>query len=107
MPVAIAEVDRQVDAVRVELGSEGRDQRPVLRVDRADAAEVLVVLRDLLEPLARHVAAARDVLEERNHVVRSFGPAERDDEDRVEARVRELRVGSVGGCLGSHSSLRG
>ena len=44
---------------------------------------------NLLEPLARDVAAARDVLEERDHVVHPLRPAERDDEDRVEARGRE------------------
>ena len=89
VPVAVAEVDRQVDAVRVELDSQGCDQRPVLGVDRADAAEELVVMRDLLEPLARDVAPARDVFEEGDHVVHPLRPAERDDEDRVEARGRE------------------
>ena len=71
-----------------ELGLERRDQLAVLAVDRADAAEELVVVRDLLEPLARDVAAAGDVLEERHHVVHPLGPAERDDEQRVVAAVR-------------------
>ena len=71
-----------------ELGLERGDQLAVLAVDRADAAEELVVVRHLLEPLARDVAPARDVLEERDDVVRPFGPAERDDEQRVEERVR-------------------
>ena len=59
VPVPVAPVDRQVDAVGVELGLEGRDQRADLAVDRADAAEVLVVMRDLLERLeevAHHYA---------------------------------------------------
>ena len=101
VPVAVAEVDRQVDAVGVELDSESRDQRPVLGVDRADAAEELVVMRDLLEPLAGDVAPARDVLEERDHVVHPLRPAERDDEDRVEARGREGGDEPVGGRLGN------
>ena len=88
MPVAVAEVERQVDAVCVELRPERGDQRPVLRVDRAHAAEERVVLGDLLEPLARHVPAARHVLEEGHDVVHPLRPAERDDEDRVEERVR-------------------
>ena len=101
VPVAVAEVDRQVDAVGVELRSESRDQRPVLGVDRADAAEERVVVRDLLEPLAGDVAPARDVLEERDHVVHPLRPAERDDEDRVEARGREVGDEPVGGCPGN------
>ena len=64
-------------------------------VDRADAAEALVVVRHLLEPLARDVAAARHVLEERHHVVHALGPAERDDEQRVVAAVVETRIGAV------------
>ena len=52
-PVAVAPVDRQVEAVRREVGLERRDQRAVLRVDRADAAEAEVVLADLQQPLAR------------------------------------------------------
>ena len=52
-PVAVAPVDRQVQAVRREVGLERRDQRAVLRVDRADPAEAEVVLAHLLQPLAR------------------------------------------------------
>ena len=70
--------------MRVELDAQRCDQRAVLRVDRADAVELRVVLRDLLEPLARDVAAARHVLEERDHVVDPLRPAERDDDDGVE-----------------------
>ena len=65
------------------------DQRTVLSVDRADAAEELVVVRHFLEPLARDVSPARHVFEERDHVVHPLRAAERDDEDRVEMRVGE------------------
>ena len=54
------------------------DQLAVLRVDRADAPEQVVVARDLDESLARDTAAASDVLEERQHVVRPLRAAERD-----------------------------
>ena len=99
MPVAVAEGDRQVDAVLAQLGLERRDQLAVLAVDRADAAEALVVVRHLLEPLARDVAAARHVLEERHHVVHALRAAERDDEQRVVAAVVETRIGAVGRLL--------
>ena len=39
--------------MRVQLGAERVDQGAVLGVDRADAAEQLVVVCDLLEPFAR------------------------------------------------------
>ncbi len=64
-------------------------------------AEELVVVRHLLEPLARDVAPARHVLEEGHHVVHSLGPAEGDDEQRVVAPV--IRRGSApsAGCCAS------
>ena len=70
--------------MRVELHAQCGDQGTVLRVDRADAVELRIVVRDLLEPLPRDVAAARHVLEERDHVVHPLRPAERDDDDGVE-----------------------
>ena len=82
--------------MRVELGPQRGDQGAVLRVDRADAVEALVVAGNLLEPLARDVAPARDVLEERHHVVHALGPAERDDEERVEERGRVTALEAVG-----------
>ncbi len=105
VPVAVAEVDRQPDPVRGELGLERRDQIAVLLVDRADAAEELVVMADLREPLARDVASARDVLEERDHVVGPLGAAERDDEQRVVATVVEPGVGPVGRLLTRRSCV--
>jgi hypothetical protein len=86
-PVAVAEVDRQVDAVRAQLRLERVDQRAVLVVDGADTAEELVMVRDVEQPLTRHAASARHVLQERHHVVGAFRTAERHDEDRVERRL--------------------
>ena len=58
-------------------------QRAVLRVDRADPAEQEVVLPDLLEPLPGDAAAARDVLQERDDVVRALGAAEGEQQQGV------------------------
>jgi hypothetical protein len=82
--------------VRVELTPQGVDQRAVLIVDRAPASEALVVARDVLEPLARDVATTRDVLEERHDVVHAFGPAESDDENGIEERLRIAADCAVG-----------
>ena len=76
MPIAIAPVDGQRRPVGVEFVDQGRQQGPVLGVDRADAAEQLVVPRDLQQPLARHILAAGDVFQKRHDVVRPFRPAE-------------------------------
>src|SRR6476469_4008990 len=66
-----------------QLRLERVDHLPVLRVDRADAAEELVVVRHLEQPLARYAPAARHVLQKRHHVVHALRAAERDDDDRV------------------------
>ena len=56
-PVAVAPVDRQVQAVLGEVLAQGVQQGAVLVVDRADAAEQEVVLPDFLEPLLGDAAA--------------------------------------------------
>ena len=99
MPVAVAEVYRQVDPTGVQLGLERRDQRAVLLVERTDAGEELVVVRDLEQTLARDAASSRHVLEERKHVVHALGPAERDEQDRVERLLRQGRNRPVGRLL--------
>src|SRR5215217_1405211 len=68
-----------------QFGFECRDQGPVLRVDRTDAAEVQVVLGDLVQPRRRDVAPGSDVCEERADVVRSFGPAEGEHQQGIVA----------------------
>ena len=52
-------------------------------VDRAHAAEVLVVRGHLPQALRRHVLPAQDVLEERQHLVLPLGATEGDHEQRV------------------------
>ena len=59
MPVAVADVDRHVGAMREEVGPERLGQRPILRVDGADAVEERVVLGHSLEALAGDFAPFR------------------------------------------------
>ena len=66
-----------------QLGPQGLDQVADLGVDRADAAEVVVMLGDFQQPLARDVPAARDVLQERHDVFALLRAAEADDQDGV------------------------
>ena len=70
-----------------QLAFERGDQRPVLGVDRADAAEMSVVLGDLFEPFSRNVAAAGDVFQKWHDVVHALGAAEREDEERIVRRA--------------------
>ena len=89
MPIAIAPIDRQPRAVP-RASTQGGDQRPILRVDRALAAEVLVMFGDFQHALPRHVLAAQHVFEKRQDVFRSFGSAKRNDQDGiVGARLTE------------------
>ncbi len=70
----------------VEFGAERLDQVANLVVDRAPAAEVVVVFGDFEESLPGHVSTFGDVLKERHHVVGLLGTAEADDEDCVVTR---------------------
>ncbi len=76
---------------RLQRGDEG----PVLGVDRADAAEVEVVLGDLFQPLPGDVAAPGDVLQERDDVVRPFRAAEGEHEQRVVGVGGVVEAGGV------------
>ena len=105
MPVAVAPVDRQADAVASSSARSAAISVADLAVDRADTAEVIVVLGDLLEPLAGDVAAPGDVLEERHHVVQALGPAEADDQDRVEVRLGEADTKPSAGALSAEAFI--
>ena len=59
------------------------EQRAVLRVDRRDPAEVLVVPGHLGQPLVGNAAPAGHVAQERHDVVRALGAAERQQQQRV------------------------
>ncbi len=56
--------------------SQRSDQLAALIVDRAFAAEVVVMLGDLEQAVARDVPATRDVLKEREDVFGSLGSTE-------------------------------
>jgi hypothetical protein len=80
VPVAIAPVNWQINVMLRELRAQRVDQRAHLRVQRADAAEVIVVLGHFEHALARHVAAAQHVFQKRHHVFAPLGSAEPDDQ---------------------------
>ena len=83
MPVAIAPVDGQVGTATIEFIPDRCQQGDVLLVDRALAAEVVVVLGHFKHALSRHVASAEDVFQKRNHVVGAVGAAERNEQHGV------------------------
>src|SRR5262245_40029653 len=83
MPVAVAPVDRQPDIVGGKVGTNSGEQLPALVVDRAPATVAVVVLPYLREPFGWDAAAAGDVLQERDHVVRALRPAKRQEQQRV------------------------
>ena len=96
VPVAVAEVDRQVEPLLGQVLLQRGDERPVLVVDRAASAEEEVVLADLLEPLTRDAPPAGDVLEERHDVLGLLRAPEGEHEESV-----------VGSGVGSSESGRG
>ena len=104
LPVAVAPVHGQVQAAGGQLGLDGRLQRAVLRVDGADAAVGAVVGGDLLEALVRDAAPARDVAQERDHVVLALGPAEGGEQQGVVVlgghHAAHVVVDAGGGLLG-------
>ncbi len=79
MPVAVAPINRQLDAAPREFGLQRGDQRPHLVVQRTLAAEVVVMLGHGEQPLPRHVPSAGDVLQERHDIFTPLRPAETDD----------------------------
>ena len=82
-PVAVAPVNGQADAVLPQLRFEGRNQRADLRVDRADAAEMVVVFGDFQHSLARHIAPAEHILQKRHDVIGTFRTAECHNQNRI------------------------
>ena len=92
MPVAIAPIDGQVRAVGFQFSAQGGDQRAVLVVDGALAAEAVIILGHLEHALARDVPSAQDVLEKRHHVLRLVGPAEREQQHGIVAGLRSCHA---------------
>ena len=69
--------------MRIELGSEGLQERAVLGVERADAPEALVMMGDLALALRGDAPAPQHVVEEGHHVRHPLRPPEGDEEKRV------------------------
>ena len=69
-----------------ERGADRAEHLAALGVDRAHAADGVVVLGHLGQALRRDAAAAGDVLQERQHVVGSLGAAEGQQQERVVSR---------------------
>jgi hypothetical protein len=82
-PVAVAPEHRQIDSAAGQFGLHGRLERPVLRVDRADAAVGAVVVGHLFEPLIGDAAPARDIAQERDDVFLALGAAEGRQDDGI------------------------
>src|SRR5919106_1713392 len=95
MPVPVPPVNRQIGTAPREFLLECGDDLPVFRVDGADATKVLIVLRDLEQPLARNATSLGDLLEEWHYVVGTLGTAKGNVDDRVVV-ARLLVPGAVG-----------
>ncbi|SKZ95837.1 Uncharacterised protein [Mycobacteroides abscessus subsp. abscessus] len=99
LPVAVAEVDRKVASPSREFGTQRLDHVQVQSIDRRHPTEVVVVLGDGFQSLARDASTARDVLEEWHHLVGPVGSAEREEQHGVECRAvlcaRALRSHSL------------
>ena len=62
---------------------EGLDQLPILLVNRAHAAEMLIVFGNFQHSLPRNILPAEDVFQEGDDVGRPLRTAEGDDDHRV------------------------
>ena len=94
MPVAIAEIDRQIQPGIGEVGLQRRDDPLIQRVDRRDPTEVQVVLRDLGEPFGGHPATPSDVLQEGDHVLGTLGTAEGQQQQGVGHQLSDMFSGN-------------
>ena len=97
--------------MRRQVGRERSDQGAVLGVDRTDPAEMEVVLGHLVEPLARDIPAAGDVLEKGHHIIRTLRTAEGKHQERVVRSGLIVESGSgptrrAGNCHNATSESR-
>ena len=83
MPVAVSPVDGEWDSVRIEIRTQSLDEIAALIVERTLSAEVIIMFSDFEKTFARNVFAARDILEKRKDIFRTFRPAERDNQQSV------------------------
>ena len=75
-PVSISPIKGKVDAVCAKLLAKGLQKQAALRIDRAHAAEVIIVLGHFQHPLTRHVSTPQNVFEKGNDIVAAFRTAE-------------------------------
>src|SRR5579859_1221298 len=83
MPVAVSPIDRQVRAVLSQFHFKSCNELPILVVDRALTAEVVVVFGHFKHALARHVLTAQDILQEWHDFIEAFGTPEGGNQNRV------------------------
>src|SRR5690606_19512231 len=83
IPVAIAEIDRQQNLMTAQLVTQRGNQRAVLRIDRAHPAEMEIVLRHFVQPLAWHIPSAGDIFEKGNDVLGALRSAKRKEKQGV------------------------
>ena len=100
MPVAVAQIDWDGRALAGQLALQSGDQGPILVVDRALSAEVIVVLGGLRHSLPGNVPAAQHVLQERDDIFPLVGSTERNDDERIVSR----RAGVIHRGIGSRGT---
>ena len=83
MPVAHPDVHRQRRAGRCQPLRQALGLPACELCDGRDAAEQLVVMRDLFDPRWRHVTATQDVGEERSDFIHPPRPAKGDEKDGI------------------------
>ena len=83
MPVTVSPIHRQLRTVLRQFLLQSRDQFPNLLVDRALAAEVVIVLGDCQHAFAPNIPSSQHVFEEWDHLFRRFRAAEGNNENGV------------------------
>ena len=83
MPVSVAEIDRESNPLGVEFLAESGDKMTILRIDRAHAAEVLIVFRDFQDAALGDIPATQDIFQEGKHILRPFGTSKGDNEQGI------------------------
>ena len=91
MPVAVAPINRQLRAVFAQMLFDVSPELPGLGINRADTAEMVVMLRDFQHPLPGDIPAAQHILQERENLIRAFGPAEGDNQNSIVGMGHKLR----------------
>lgn len=94
------EDDRDLDPTITQAGGERSGEIAVVAVDRADAAEALIMLGDGGQAFPRDAPPSGDPFEKGPHLVGTFGAAEPEDDHRVSSEVN-ARDGELARWLGA------